>query len=484
MLWEVCGLLFAGIAGAALWSVLSFQTRRQSDPPTVAGSWPFLGHVVAFGSDILGFLLRCRAKYGPVFTINMLGNRVTVVSDPKLHSAFFTPRNEVLSPREVYAFMVPVFGEGVAYGATYPRMREQLSFLADELTIAKFHNFAPAIQHEVRRYLKEKWTGDEGRVNLLADMSTMIINTACHCLFGEDLRRRLNAEKFASLLAEMEGSLVPAAVFCPSLLNLPTASARRGRRAREELQKILSDVVAARERDDKAEGGGSRGSSDLLASLMNAVYRDGTPMSLHEVCGMIIAAMFAGQHTSTITTTWTLLHLYTKANAAHLEGVRQEVGDFMRNGLLQLDYDTLIHHMPFSEKCVRESLRRDPPLIMLMRLVMEDVRVGSFVIPKNDIIACSPLLSHHAPEVFPDARRWDPTRDHPEGSFIAFGGGVHRCMGEKFGLLQVKTIVSTIVTEFDLELSRQDVEPDYHTMVVGPVRSQCEVRYRRRHVAM
>lgn len=472
MFLEIIVLTITALVLGSLYWLKSFNTGRATDPPILPVTIPFLGHIISFGINPLAFMQEAKKKLGGVYTICMLGNRVTIIADPKLHSHFFSPRNEVLSPREVYAFMVPVFGEGVGYGASYGRMREQLNFLAEELTISKFQNFVPAIQHEVRTFMKENWKEETGTINILEDMSAMIINTACQCLFGDDLRRKLNAREFSDLLAEMESALVPPAVFLPSLMKLPTPTAKKCRDARNRLQSVLGTIVEERQK----EGSSDSNTSDLLNGLMNAVYRDGTPMSLHEVCGMIVAAMFAGQHTSTITTTWTLLHLMQPENAKYLKRVRDEVAEFG----VQMNYDNVMNDMPFTESCSRESIRRDPPLIMLMRKVMENVKVGDIIIPKDDIIACSPLLSHHDEIAFPNPRQWNPDREVPAGANISFGAGTHKCMGEKFGLLQVKTVLATVLAEFDFEPVDGLPEPDYHTMVVGPIKKDSLVRYRRR----
>ncbi len=151
-----------------VWQVKAYNTSRPTDPPLYPCYIPIVGHIVQFGIYPLNFMqsVKKELKSG-IFTMNIFGNRVTVVADPRLHSGFFAPRNEILSPREVYAFMTPVFGEGVAYGASYSRMREQLNFLAEELTVSKFQNFCPAIQKEVRNFIDENWKGDSGEINLL-----------------------------------------------------------------------------------------------------------------------------------------------------------------------------------------------------------------------------------------------------------------------------------------------------------------------------
>jgi len=145
-----------------------------------------------------------------------------------------------------------------------------------------------------------------------------------------------------------------------------------------------------------------------------------------------------------------------------------------------IDYDSVMEHMAFTESCARESIRRDPPLVVLMRKAMVEHKVGDFVIPKGDILACSPLLNHCDEAYFPDHRKWNPERNVNPNAYIAFGAGVHRCMGEKFGLLQVKTILFTLFRDLELEPCVPLPEPDYHTMVSGPIKAQCEIKWTRR----
>ena len=48
---------------------------------------------------------------------------------------------------------------------------------------------------------------------------------------------------------------------------------------------------------------------DVLQVFMDAEYKDGTKLTDQEVAGMMIALLFAGQHTSSITSSWTGLLL-------------------------------------------------------------------------------------------------------------------------------------------------------------------------------
>jgi sterol 14alpha-demethylase len=57
---------------------------------------------------------------------------------------------------------------------------------------------------------------------------------------------------------------------------------------------------------------------------------------------------------------------------------------------------------------------------------------------------------------------------------------MHSCMGQAFAFLQVKTILSVMFREYDIERIEKGM-PDigYEDMVVGP-KGDCRVRYTKR----
>lgn len=48
---------------------------------------------------------------------------------------------------------------------------------------------------------------------------------------------------------------------------------------------------------------------DMMAALSNQKYRDGRPLRDHEIAHIMIALLMAGQHTSSATGAWAILHL-------------------------------------------------------------------------------------------------------------------------------------------------------------------------------
>jgi hypothetical protein len=92
------------------------------------------------------------------------------------------------------------------------------------------------------------------------------------------------------------------------------------------------------------------------------------------------------------------------------------------------------------------------------------LRIGSYVVPPGHFVFASPAVSMNLPydgkngtfrrpdSFEPD--RFGEERDEASAqySYSAFGGGLHACLGEQFGFLQVKTIVSVLLRTFELRL--------------------------------
>merc|ERR1712232_153257 len=149
--------------------------------------------------------------------------------------------------------------------------------------------------------------------------------------------------------------------------------------------------------------------------------------------------------------------------------------------------------MELLHNCMKEALRLCPPLILLIRKALRDLQVQAegktYTVPKGDMVFVSPSVGMRLPHVFRDPDTFNPDRFMPGGesykpapySYMGFGGGMHSCMGQHFGFLQVKTILSILFREYDIEaVSDKMPEINYEAMVVGP-KGNCYVHYKKRN---
>lgn len=415
-------------------------------------------------------------------TKNQMGKeRMTFLIGPDAQEAFCKASDEVLSQDEVYEFMTPVFGPGVVYNATKKRRQVQFSSMANGLRTARLKGYVEKIEKETRDFIAD-W-GEEGEIDLFHALSELTILTASRCLHGNDVREKLFRE-VSELYHDLDHGLTPLTVFFP---NAPTDAHKKRNIARKKMVELFSKVIKdRRENPDSSLSDGT----DILSIFMDMKYKDGTAATDEQVTGLLIALLFAGQHTSCITSTWTSLFICN--NKQIKNRIIAEQREVFGGDLSQAcDFDKL-NNMQLLHDSMKEALRLRPPLILLIRKALKDLAVKaggkSYTVPKGDMVLVSPTVGMRLAEVFENPDEFDPDRfgpgreEHKKSPFayLGFGGGMHSCMGQNFAFVQVKTIISVLFREYDIDMVADELpDIDYKQMVVGP-KGDCRIRYKKR----
>ncbi len=438
-------------------------------PPKLKGGLPFIGHTLTFVKDTIGLLQRTYDECGPVGRFKLFGKDMILFTGPEAQEALFRKPDEVLSPNAAYKMMVPVFGEGVAYGAEPARMAEQMHMLYPALRNARMRTYTEIVAKETLDIIRD-W-GDEGEIEASSFFGMLTNFTSSSCLLGTEFRNEMS-EEFAKVYYDLERGIVAWGYIHPYL---PIPAFRRRDRARARLGEMVSEIV------EKRRQSGYRG-EDFLQTLMDSEYSDGTKLSDHEITGMLVAAMFAGHHTSSVTTAWTLIELLR--HPRFLGEVQDEIRSRYAAGE---DYDFLsLRDLEKTEGAVKEALRIHPPLFILLRAALQDCEILGYKVKKGNWVAVSPMVAHRDGTVFENPLEFDPDRylppreeDRRPFTYISFGGGRHKCMGNAFAILQIKTIVAVLLNRYDFELVGDAVETDFQGLVLGP-KPPIRIRYRRR----
>eukprot|EP00986_Skeletonema_menzelii_P019190 scaffold27082_cov148-Skeletonema_menzelii.AAC.6 len=428
---------------------------------------------------------RCYEEYGPVFTVPFFHKRLTFLIGPEAQEPFFKAPDEVLSQDEVYGFMKPVFGPGVVYDASKKNRQVQFQSMAHGLRTSRLKGYTAKIEKETRQYL-ETW-GESGELDLFHALSELTILTSSRCLHGDDVRENLFKE-VSQLYHDLDHGLTPLTVFFP---NAPTAAHKKRNEARAKMVELFGKVI--KNRRDHPDVKHSDG-TDILSIFMDVKYKDGSPITDEQVTGLLIALLFAGQHTSCITSTWTSLFILNNPEIMK-RIVSEQMDIFDSEPDAAVDYKKVNEDMPLLHNSMKEALRLCPPLILLIRYAVKELKVKAagknYTIPKGDMVLISPSVGMRIPEVFKDPDTFDPDRFGPGReedksspyAYMGFGGGMHSCMGQNFAFVQVKTILSVLFREFEMEMIADKVpDIDYEAMVVGP-KGDCRIRYKKRQTS-
>ncbi|HYE34104.1 cytochrome P450 [Methylocaldum sp.] len=446
------------------------KTQRKK-PPAISGGLPVAGHIFEFGRNPHAFMMRLREELGDVAEFKLFHQNMVLLTGVEASEAFYRAPDEALDQGAAYKIMTPIFGRGVVFDASIEKKNQQLQMLMPALRDKPMRTYSDIIVAEVESMLDE-W-GKSGEIDLLEFTKELTIYTSSHCLLGTEFRHELNTQ-FAEIYRDLEQGIQPVAYIFP---NLPLPVFRRRDKARARLQELVAQIMAKRaHKHEKA--------TNVFQTLIDASYEDGSKLSPHEITGMLIATVFAGHHTSSGTTAWVLIELLR--NPEHLKTVVEEIDElFGAHGGVTFES---LRRMPKLENVIKEVLRLHPPLIILMRKVMQDFHVKDYLIEAGKFVCAAPSVTHRIAELFPEPERFDPDRYTPDREedknlfgWQAFGGGRHKCSGNAFALFQIKAIFSVLLRRYEFELVNpaESYRDDYRKMVVEPG-SPCPVRYRRR----
>lgn len=462
-----CVLLATMVVLAAAWLLRKWtQSRNEKLPPHIPSSIPFLGHAVSFGQNPVEFLLAASQKYGPVFSFTMVGKTFTYLVGSEAATVFFNSKNENLNAEDVYSRLTtPVFGKGVAYDCPNSLFLEQKKMFKTGLNISRFREHVHIIEDETMKYF-QRW-GLSGERNLFVAMSEVIILTASRCLHGKEIRDRLD-ESMAQLYMDLDGGFTHAAWLLPGWLPLP--SFRKRDRAHQDVKRIFHEVIQQRRNSKKDE-------DDMLQTLIDSKYKSGVHLSDDEISGMLIGLLLAGQHTSSTTSTWLLFFLAKHPEIQDAVVKEQKCVLNMSNTdkWLPLDYDA-IKELQLLDRCLKETLRLQPPIMTMMRMCKTPQTVLGYTIPPGHQVCVSPTTNHHMPSVWKDVGKFQPDRflnaeaaNSEKFAYVPFGAGRHRCIGESFAYVQIKTVVSILLRLYHLELvDGYFPEVDFSTMIHTP----------------
>jgi sterol 14-demethylase len=291
--------------------------NKFKEPPKLSGGLPFIGHIHQFGKNPHDFMLRLREQLGDVAQFKFFHLDMVLMTGTEASEAFYRAPDEVLDQGPAYKMMTPIFGKGVVFDAPIKRKNEQLQMLMPALRDKPMRTYSGLIVAEVENMIKD-W-GDSGEIDLLEFTKELTIYTSSHCLLGPEFRYELNNE-FVPIYHDLEQSIQPIAYIFP---NLPLPLFRRRDKARARLEQLVTEIMEKR-------AGEKESKINVFQTLIEANYEDGSKLTPHEITGMLIAAVFAGHHTSSGTTAWVLIELLR--HPQHLQNVMEEVDRLFDEG--------------------------------------------------------------------------------------------------------------------------------------------------------
>ncbi|CAG8446302.1 5655_t:CDS:10 [Ambispora gerdemannii] len=466
---------------------LAYPRLKPNEPPMVPYWIPVFGSALWLGIDPFGFYAKCQKEYGDYYQFLLLGKKMVTCLGSEGNNFVFNAKLADASAEDAYkSLTVPVFGKGVVYDVENSVLMEQKKFVKAGLSNERLEAYASLLVKETTDYFA-RWDKQSGVEDIYKASSELTILTASRCLLGEEVRSKMN-ESFAQIFHDLDGGFAPINFVFE---DLPIPANKLRDKAHIKMRNFFLNIMESRRvsgMDDER--------TDIMSYLMKQChYKNGRRLPDVEVAHIMIALLLAGQHTSSTTSAWAFIFL---AQNPHLfEKLREEQIKVLGSLDAPLTLET-VKKLLLLDSIVRETLRLRPPITNMMRKANRDIPIPNtnYVVPKGSYIQAVPVMSQRADQYFDDPEKFLPSRwekfdkdvkvtdddivDYGWGAmhttsakspYLPFGAGRHRCIGEPFAFLQIKTIIATFVRTYDLKLHNDKFpDSDYTTLIPQPIK--------------
>ncbi|MCK2238689.1 MULTISPECIES: cytochrome P450 [unclassified Crossiella] len=397
--------------------------------PVAPHRLPGLGHLPYLARDQVGFYSSLR-DLGPVVRIYFGPMEALLLTDPALiHQVLVTEADKFAKGR-IFRKTRPFFGNGVATsdGEFHLRQRRLMSPAFHQQRLA---GYGEVMRAEVERMIKGWKPGQ--RIAWEQAMYAVTPHIIGKTLFGSDLGEEAAAEIHRSLPLVLRGAVTRSLNPLPWL---PAALSRHYDEAGRRLNAIIDRIVSSHAHDD-TDGG------DLLSMLLNARHDDtGKGMSRQQARDEIMTLLVAGTETAAVTLSWLFLEL--SRHPAVESQLHTELDTVLAGQSITF---ADLPRLPYLRRVVDETLRLHNPVPMSMRAAQAEVQLGPALARPGTEVVYSPLALHRDPRYHPRPLVFDPDRwasPPAPGTYLPFGGGRHRCIGERFAIAEMMIATATI----------------------------------------
>jgi len=403
--------------------------------------WPF------------AYLERCEARYGKRFTHRMTSfPELVFLSDPSEVRQMMSAPADVLHPGEGGSVVAPIVGDW-----SFMLLDENPHLAGRRAMLPAFHQRVVLEEadrvHQIAQRTVTSWPRGVP-LALHPRLRSLTLEVILRRVFGrgrdgsQELLQRLH-ERVLAMLSVTGSPVFPV----PALRHGPGRSRwKRFLRDRARTDELLYALIEERcSCSDPSP-------QDALATLLAAHGAEDSQSSRMRLRDDVMSLILAGHETTASQLAWAFQLL------AHNPATQQRL-------IEEIDRDAGDEYLTAT---IQEVLRHRPVfLFAIPRAVKRPIEIGGLTYrPPAQLLACIYLL-HHDPRVYPEPDRFRPER-FLEGQpspreWMPWGGGRKRCPGAHMAILEMKTVLRTVLASAVVRpASRRMERPRWRSVIVTP----------------
>ncbi|NNH73894.1 cytochrome P450 [Nocardia uniformis] len=406
---------------------------------------PVLLHALLAGLDFDRYFRWRRTRDGDPFLVRFpgFGSALFTGSAAGAREVFRAPADSVRPP--LPNPIEPMVGPSSLILTRGAQHRRDRTLLAPAFHGGRIRTYGSIIRDAAAAELDGERTGTPWRsgtrIDARAAARAITLRVVLAVVLGVDDERR--RDEYCAATTEFLNTYGGALMLIPALRREVFGRAPWNRfiAARDRLDALIDREIACRRT--------SVPGTDILGSLLDTRYDDGSVITDAELRDQVRTLLVAGHETTATVLVWALYRLHREPAA--LRRLRAELA--AHAGAEPAD----IARLPYLDAVCQETLRLHPPVpIVLRRLTGEFTLRGQRLVAGDTMGVAVPLL-HSDPAVWARPRQFRPERflerHYGPFEFAPFGGGHRRCVGAALADYELRIVLATVLGRARLRLS-------------------------------
>jgi cytochrome P450 family 135 len=385
------------------------------------------------------FVPAMHKRYGDVFTVRIMpkDSALVLFTRPEHTKEIFAGDPEVFHAGKGNAILGPIMGEHSLLLQDSSAHKRARKLLMPAFNGAALHGYETVVARLAREEVGRWQPGRPFRS--LDRMNALTLEVILRVVFGVTDEGRL---------AELRPLVNRTVDVSPVVIlgwGYPFLQRFGPWKAMVDTQRALDRVMYAEIAERRATHD-LAGRTDVLSRLL-AVGGDGPDgLDDNELRDQLVTLLLAGHETTATALAWTLYEL----GRDRRQLVRAQRAADAVDGVDGVDgHDYL-------EAVLKESMRLHPVIAMVARHLMEPATIGGIALPRGTNVGPSILLTHAREDLHRDPGSFRPDRfldgEVAPNTWIPFGGGVRRCIGAGFSLMEGVAVLREVLRRYDIAL--------------------------------
>ncbi|XP_028091223.1 protein LUTEIN DEFICIENT 5, chloroplastic isoform X2 [Camellia sinensis] len=404
--------------------------------------------------------------YGGIFRLTFGPKSFLIVSDPSIAKHILRDNSKAYSKGVLAEILEFVMGKGLipADGEIWRvRRRAIVPALHQKYVAAMISLFGKATDRLCQKL--DAAASNREDVEMESLFSRLTLDIIGKALFNYDFDSLTNdtgiVEAVYTVLREAEDrSVAPLPYWDIPIFKDISPQQKRVTAALKLINETLDDLIAMCKRmvEEEELQFHEEYMNEQDPSILHFLLASGDDVSSKQLRDDLMTMLIAGHETSAAVLTWTF-YLLSKEPSV-MSKLQNEVDSVLGDRFPTIED---MKKLKYTTRVINESLRLYPQPPVLIRRSLEDDILGKYPIKRDEDIFISVWNLHRCPNHWKDADKFNPERWPLDGpnpnetnqnfSYLPFGGGPRKCVGDMFATFENVVAVTMLVRRFNFQLA-------------------------------